>query len=145
MGRLFWPVTENDCPVRLTSVTVTGTELEFTTETDALALFPTGTLPRSTTSGDATRVSSWDWVTTLARQPERARHNPEQSGSTNAEDMNLKLRDLTRPMERLSCFTAVIGPKYPRSGRVILVRKKGMGGSPLFEGRSPIASAKPLP
>jgi hypothetical protein len=54
IGRLFCPGMANDCPVRLTWVMFTETELPLTRETAVLALFPTGTLPRMTAFGETT-------------------------------------------------------------------------------------------
>jgi len=129
MGRLFCPATENDCPVRPSWVTVTGTELEFTTETEALALFPTGTLPRSTAFGDATRVCSWGWSTTLAMQPERARQRPEESARTNLSEWKLKPSGFARSSWRSICCGAAKNLRQARGASVIHVwNESGMGG-----------------
>jgi hypothetical protein len=49
---------EKDWPVTPTLLTVIGVDLEFTTEMEALALFPTATLPRLTVLGDTETVCS---------------------------------------------------------------------------------------
>lgn len=81
-GRLLCPAIEKDCPVKLTWVIFTGTELLFTTETEALALVPTATFPRSTEFSDTSRVCSSERLTTSAIQPDRARHRAKEGNKS---------------------------------------------------------------
>ena len=107
-GRLVCPAIEKDCPVRLTWVILTGTELLFVRETEVLALFPTVTVPRSTDFADTRRVCRSDAFTTSAIQPDRARHRTEESNSSIRVEWKLKRRDLARYSRRSPCREAAI-------------------------------------
>ena len=84
IGRVFCPAIENDVPVMLSAVMFTGVELPLRRETEALALFPTRTLPRLTEVVEATSPCTGDRVTTSAMQPVSAKQRTETIASADA-------------------------------------------------------------